>query len=218
MYVHFSGFMKDDTTPYNDTVFVVGLNKQNAPNPGVVGIYCRSDSISVNSNRQNVAIPLIWSMFGVGSVKLSFHVPGVPSLPEAKYSYGMGSAALTYDRQAPTITGILQSQLLTIYCWAYADAAWQQLLNKMECSVPLIFPPVIHAFTIQATNTAPPYSYAFQLNWDIAGETSFQISADDGSGPQVLPISQTVSSYVVRPEAPQTTYTLSVFGNSFNNS
>ena len=130
---------------------------------------------------------------------------------------GTGRAALTYDRQSPTITGITQSQLLTIYCWAYADEAWQQLLNKIECSVPLSFPPVINAFTIQATDTAPPYSYSFQLKWDIAGATSFQISADDGSGPQVLPIPQTVSSYMVRPTTPQTTYTLSVFGNLSEN-
>jgi len=214
MYVQFSGFMKDEHTIYNDRVFVVGITKQNPPNAGAIGIYCLDETIPVSSSTEQVSIPLTWSMFGVGSVKLSFYVPGL-SIPEKTYSYGVAHPALNYDSQTPQITGIQNTQILTVYCWAYSDDNWQFLLNKIECTVPLIFPPVINDFSITTVDVAPPYSYAFRLDWDIAGQSSFEIIANDGSGSGTrLPVPQNVSTYVVNPTAPETTYTLNVYGNS----
>lgn len=217
MYVQFSGFMAGDNTRYNDTVFVVAINKQTPPNPGVIGIYCLAETIPVSSSTEMLAIPLTWSMFGVGSVKLSFYLPGM-NIPEQRYSYGTAHPALNYDTKNPQITGIAFSQTLRVYCWAYSDSNWQNLLNKVECSVPLVFPPVINSFSIVPATIVPPASYAFQLQWDIAGATHFEIVADDGSGtPVALPVPQNVTSYLVTPTAPQTTYTLNVTGNTTNN-
>ncbi|MCH8620971.1 hypothetical protein [Undibacterium sp. TS12] len=216
MYVQFSGFMANDGTHYNDTVFVVSIIKQNPPNPGAIGIYSLAETITVNSSTEQVTIPLTWSMFGVGSVKLSFYIPGM-TIPEHKYTYGTAHPALNYDTEYPQITGVTKTQTLTVYCWAYSDSNWQNQLNKIQCTVPLIFPPVINSFTIQPTTIVPPASYAFQLQWDIAGQDSFEIIADTGSGsPVKLPVPQTVTSYIVNPTAPETTYTLNVYGNTTN--
>ncbi|BBB67808.1 hypothetical protein UNDYM_3555 [Undibacterium sp. YM2] len=218
MYVQFSGFMANDGTHYNDTVFVVPISKQIPPNPGAIGIYSLAETIPVNSSTEQVSIPLTWSMFGVGSVKLSFYIPGM-TIPEQKYTYGTTAhPALNYDTEHPQITGITKTQTLTVYCWAYSDSNWQNLLNKIQCTVPLIFPPVINSFTIQTATIVPPASYAFQLNWNIEGQNSFEIVADDGSGTtRQLPIPQTATSYIVNPTSPQTTYTLNVYGDNTNN-
>lgn len=214
IYVQFSGFMANDNTAYNDTVFVVPINKQNPPNPGAIGIYCLAETIPVSGGTQSIAIPLTWSMFGVGSVKLSFYIAGM-TIPETKYTYSSAHLALAYDTQSPQITGITTSKILEVYCWAYSDSNCQNLLNKIECSVPLSFLPIINSFSIATATITEPASYAFQLQWDIAGADSFEIVADDGSGnPKVLPIPRNVSSYVDTPTAIQTIYTLTVTGNS----
>ncbi|MFZ6640990.1 hypothetical protein ACO0LL_14680 [Undibacterium sp. TC4M20W] len=218
MYVQFSGFMANDGTHYNDTVFVVPISKQIPPNPGAIGIYSLAETIHVSSSTELVSIPLTWSMFGVGSVKLSFYIPGM-TIPEQRYTYGTTAhPALNYDSEHPQITGITKTQTLTVYCWAYSDSNWQNLLNKIQCTVPLIFPPVINSFTIQTATIVPPASYAFQLNWNIEGQNSFEIVADDGSGTtRQLPIPQTATSYIVNPTSPQTIYTLNVYGDNTNN-
>ncbi|MEM6270489.1 MAG: hypothetical protein AAF998_13685 [Bacteroidota bacterium] len=213
MYVSFSGFMKDEQTVYDDTTFVVPISKTDLQNPGAIGIYCLDAQIEIQDAAEQVPIPLTWSMLGVGSVKLSFYVPGV-TIPEVKYSYGATHPVLNYDQQSPEISGITSTETLIVYLWAYSDDNWQQQLNKIETSVPLIFPPRIDAFTIKVIDTAPPNSYSFQLDWEIAGETSFEIVADDGRGsPVVLPVPQSATTYVVHPTAPETTYTLNVYGN-----
>lgn len=214
MMVQFSGFTKDDNTVYENTVFVVGLNKQTAPNPGAISIYSRATTIKVSSDTAPVSIPLSWTMFGVGSVRLSFFIPDVPNIPEVKYGYGTARSLLSYDQQTPQIAGIKDTQMLTIYLSAYADQTWQRLLNKIECTVPLLFPPVINSFTIAPAPIAPPHSSAFLLTWNIAGATGIQITADDGTGPQTLPVPQTATKFTVHPIAPKTAYTLTVFGNA----
>jgi len=213
MYVQFSGFTQNENTVYNDQLFIVDISKQSAPNPNVLGVWTDVDLVTVNSTAQQITIPITWSMFGVGSVKLSFYIPGM-TIPDQKYSYGTAHPALNYDTQNLVFTGLQQSQRLSIYCWGYSDNNWQYPLNKRECSVPLVFPPKINSFTIDTAEIVPPASYAFILKWDVEGAASFQITSDDGSGPQVVPVPKNVTSYVVNPVSSQTIYTLNVYANN----
>lgn len=211
MYVQFSGFMADDNTPYNDRIFVVALTKQNPSNPGALGIHCLVDSIQVSSDKQILAVPLQWSMSAVGSVRLGFSTPSGPKFPDKKYSYGTAHPVLNYDTETFVITGIASSAQLTVYCSAYSDSNWQNLLNKVECTVPLIFPPVIHSFQVETTVSAAWY----KLTWDIAGATRFQIVADNGDkNPVALDIPDDATSFIVELKSDITTYKLTVTGNA----
>jgi hypothetical protein len=213
-YVHFTGFMRDDTTPYADETFVVPIAKQHPPNPSVLGTWSLADRVTVQRKKDEVVMPIMWAMFGVGSVELSFHFPGL-NIASHRRSYGT-SPALHYDTHELRLTGIPMSGLLTIYCTGYSDNNFMYPLNKAEGSVPVDFPPVIVSFSIDTAEIVPPASYAFQLKWDIEGASYFQLTADDGSGPQLLPVPQNVSAYLVTPENPLTTYTLNIYGPHAN--
>lgn len=209
MYVQFSGFMADDNTPYNDRVFVVALDKLNPPNPGALGIYCPLDSFQVNSAKQIISIPLQWSMCDVGSIELTFFVTE-GQLPSVRHSYGTAHPSLNYDSRIYDVTGITMTEHMTVFCSAYSDSNWQNLLNKVQCSVPFVFPPVIHSFEVNTTLSAS----TFHLTWDCAGATKIEILADSGNGqPVLLPISPGAVSFLDNPTSSITTYTLIVTGN-----
>lgn len=211
-YVHFSGFMRDDNTQYADETFVVPITKLSPPNPSVLGVWTLVDRVTVHHTADQVTIPITWAMFGVGSVKLSFVFPGM-TIPDQSYSYGFSHPALNYDTQSLLLTNIPMSGMLTIYCTGYSDSNYQYPLNKQDGSMPVNFPPIINSFTIEAIDTVPPASYAFRLSWNIEGASDFQITADDGSGnPNVVPVPSNVTTFVVNPLVPQTTYTLNIYG------
>ncbi|HTF02486.1 MAG TPA: YncE family protein, partial [Bacteroidia bacterium] len=171
MYLQFTGFTQDENTRYNDEIFIVNIEKENPPNPGAIGIWSTKNEVVVTSPSQTITVPFTWEMFGVASVNLSFTVPGM-TIPDQSYTYGADHAALNYDTQNLTFSGLTSSQNLIVECSAYADSGRTVLLNKVQWTVPLSFPPQVTSFTGQIAGTTP--GLQLQLSWTTEGATSVQ--------------------------------------------
>ncbi|MCB0628197.1 MAG: tail fiber protein [Saprospiraceae bacterium] len=212
VYLQFTGFTQNDNTTYNDALIVIPIHKQYPPNPGAIAIWSPEDEVEVSSPEQQLEVPLNWSMFGVASVKLTFNFSGL-DIPDYSTNYEVAHQALNIDSYILLFSGVQASGMLTIYCAAYSDIDQQNLLNKVQCTVPINFPPVIYSFTIESIDTTAPNSNTFKLEWAIAGQGSFEIIAQDAAGgnPVKLSIPSQATSYEVYPIAAETIYTLNLY-------
>ncbi len=106
MIVLFTGFMKDENTPYDDHVFVLDIIKQKPPpTRGILNFFSPKPITLVNDPTQPVAIDLHWSMLYVPKINLISSFPG--SVPYTKpYTSG---AALQYDSYTVNIPGVSQN-------------------------------------------------------------------------------------------------------------
>ena len=212
MYLQFTGFTQNDNTVYNDALLVRSIDKRYPANPGAIDIWSPEDQVVVDNEQQQVEVPLNWSMFGVASAKLNFNFSGL-DIPDYVTNYQVAHQALDIDSYILQFSGVRASGMLTAYCSAYADVNQQKLLNKVECTIPINFPPVIHSFTIESVGTTPPHSNTFKLQWDIAGQGSFEIIAQDAAGgnPVKLSVPAQATSYEVYPAVAETIYTLNLY-------
>jgi uncharacterized protein (TIGR02145 family) len=117
MIVHFSGFMKDETTPYDDAVFVLDIVKQTAPaTRGLMNFSSLNSVYPVTRPDQAVEIQLRWRMFDVASVNLIVGYPGIPLTP---IQYPHVPQIIANDSGKVTIPGTSQSIVVPITLQAY---------------------------------------------------------------------------------------------------
>ncbi|MCB0429490.1 MAG: hypothetical protein H6585_02560 [Flavobacteriales bacterium] len=116
MMVQFSGFMKDETTAYDDMVFVLDIVKQQAPpTRGLLNFFSPTPIFQVTQPTADIQIPLRWTMFDVASVTLITALPGVEPVV---YPYP-NPAPIAYDQQEATLPGTVQSTAVTFTLQAY---------------------------------------------------------------------------------------------------
>ena len=130
MIVNFSGFMKDDTTRYDDAVFVLDINKQKAPpTRGLLNFFGDAPVISVTTPTHWSPINLRWAMFDVASVNLICSYPGM-NIVEKKYPDPL---PLAYDNFTLNIPGMTQS--MPIFTTLQAFDGNGGYLNSMQFTV-----------------------------------------------------------------------------------
>jgi uncharacterized protein (TIGR02145 family) len=126
----FTGFSKDDTTDYNDFVYILDVSKQ-APPPtrGLLNFYSRQALFTVTAPGQPVSFQLEWSMFFVDKITLMTSYMG--SMPHTQ-QYTAGTA-LGYDQHTITIPSVAQSTPVFVTLQAY-DAN-DGFLNALQFSI-----------------------------------------------------------------------------------
>jgi uncharacterized protein (TIGR02145 family) len=76
--LHFSEFMKDDTTAYDDALFVLDIVKQEAPKErGIMNFYSETPNLAVNSSQEKIKITLKWTAYYTDKVDILIHSPVV---------------------------------------------------------------------------------------------------------------------------------------------
>lgn len=116
MYVQFSGFMKDEKTPFDDALFVLDIAKQNAPpTRGIINFFSPKPIYTVNEPTTPIVIPLRWAMFDVDNIILLTNFPDInpfnKDYPHPK--------PVDYDSTEITIPGTTQSVSITFTLQAY---------------------------------------------------------------------------------------------------
>lgn len=130
MVVQFSGFMKDDTTKYNDEVFVLDIVKQNPPpTRGLLNFFGDTPIVAVTSPDQAISIQVRWAMFDVAKVNLICSFPGLDVVPK---SYP-NPLPLAYDSYTLVIPGITESVPVFITLQAFDGNGGY--LNSMQFTV-----------------------------------------------------------------------------------
>jgi uncharacterized protein (TIGR02145 family) len=130
MIVQFTGFMKDDTTPYNDAVFVLDMVKQEAPpTRGLIYFYSPNPLFAINQPDTVVTVPLRWAMFDVASVQIITTYPGMK--PQT-INYP-NPPSIGYDNLQIAIPGVTQSTGIVITIQAYNGTGG--FLNSMQFTV-----------------------------------------------------------------------------------
>jgi uncharacterized protein (TIGR02145 family) len=130
MIVQFTGFMKDDKTPYDDAVFVLDIVKVNAPpTRGLTNFFSINPIYLVNEPTTAIDIPVRWAMFDVASVTLITNFPGINPV-NIPYP---NPQTIAYGNAVVTIPGTTQSTAVTITLQAYDGTGG--FLNSMQFTV-----------------------------------------------------------------------------------
>jgi uncharacterized protein (TIGR02145 family) len=131
MYVQFTGFSKDETTIYNDELFVLDITKQSAPlSRGLINFFGPNSIIPIDKPTANIQIPLRWAMYYVDQIHLFSTTPGVPII---KKSYPDASPV---DNDNATITIPIQIQQNTaIFFTLQAYDGQGGFLNAIQFTV-----------------------------------------------------------------------------------
>lgn len=125
--LQFTGFMKDDNTPYDDAVFVLDIVKQNAPpTRGLINFFSQTAIYNVDQPDTAIAIPLRWAMFDVASVNIITSFPGIDPVT-VNYP---NPQPVAYDNRVITIPGVTQSTAVTITIQSYSGPGG--FLNSMQ--------------------------------------------------------------------------------------
>jgi len=129
--VHFSGFMKDENTRYDDTVYVVDIVKQNPPaTRGLLNFFGEQPIITITDPKPLINIDLTWAMMDVAKVNLICSFPGV-NVVEKKYPNP--EDPLAYDSCTIKIPGLRESGAVFFTLQAFkGDGAY---LNSMQFAV-----------------------------------------------------------------------------------
>jgi uncharacterized protein (TIGR02145 family) len=108
MMIRFSGFAKDETTMYDEEVFVLDIVKEIAPSTrGLLGLFSVTPLVHVSSPTDQVSVPLRWSMAQVAKVSVINSV--ATSTPVTDRSYLSPPPALAYDQMDVAMTGFLRT-------------------------------------------------------------------------------------------------------------
>jgi uncharacterized protein (TIGR02145 family) len=106
MIVEFTGFRKDDTTAYNDQVFVLDIVKQIAPpTRGLINFFAPEALVQLTKPGGSISIPLRWAMFDVDSISLVSTVAGMPPLLRTY----VNPQPVAYDNEPVELIGPAQS-------------------------------------------------------------------------------------------------------------
>lgn len=125
--VQVTGFMKDDSTAYDDHVFTVDIVKQNPPpTRGMINFFGEQPIIIINDPTENIEIPLRWGMFDVDSIHLITNYPGMGALVK---NYP-NPEPLSYDTAEITIPGATNST--GIFCTIQAFDGNGSYLNSLQ--------------------------------------------------------------------------------------
>lgn len=170
MYVQFSNFWQNETTPYSDYLYVLQITMQNSSIFEVLDIWSPLNEVTVTSSDQKNTIPFTWSMFGVGSVQLSFFVPGL-TIPNQRYSYGTGHPILNFDTESLICTGFTETCSLLVTCTAFSDTGYQDRLNNVQYTVPINFPPMVTSYTGSIQSNGD-----LLLKWTTEGASTVNIA------------------------------------------
>lgn len=128
--LQFTGFMKDDNTPYDDAVFVLDIVKQNAPaTRGLFSFFSQTAIYNVDQPTTAISIPLRWAMFDVASVNVITSFPGINPFT-VNYP---NPQPIAYDEHVINIPGVTQSTAVTITIQAYSGSGG--FLNSMQFTV-----------------------------------------------------------------------------------
>lgn len=78
MMLHLSGFMKDESTPYDDMVCVLDIVKSLPPAMrGVVNFFGTEPLVTAFSPEEEIAVELKWLMYNVGEVYILSNIQGI---------------------------------------------------------------------------------------------------------------------------------------------
>ncbi len=144
MIVSFSGFMKDDNTPYDETTYILDIIKLDTPK--LRGLTCFSvygeDAVAaaaalryeVATPQDEINVPLYWGMYYVKKVQIMTSLPGTDpvSFPTLDSFYS-DSEAITTDSTNLQLSGIEYSGNISITAQAFDGTG--ALLNSMELTI-----------------------------------------------------------------------------------
>ncbi len=129
--LHFSGFMKDDTTAYNDALFVLDIEKQEPPKErGIIQFYSKTPCITVDKPEEKVKLALKWSAYHVDRVDVLIHSPIVRHWSVYYSDY---HSPLLKDCMEIELNGVLQDTVYLITIQAYGKNGI--FLNSRQFSV-----------------------------------------------------------------------------------
>jgi uncharacterized protein (TIGR02145 family) len=116
MLVQFTGFWKDETTKYDDAVFVVDIVKQDPPaNRGILNFFSQTAFYTITEPTQPVEVALRWSLFEVASVSVLASYPGVGMVTQSYPNQG----PIVSDAATITLPGAVQDTAVTFVLQAY---------------------------------------------------------------------------------------------------
>lgn len=131
MKLHFTGFRKDDTTVYSDTLYTLNINKKKPPvQRGVLSIFSQPASFVINNPKKKIVMELRWicSCAKRVSVKLSDDWNDIVSKKfKCDKILDSGSWLITINETTPEIDKIIAN------IEAYDNAG--RILNNMSCNI-----------------------------------------------------------------------------------
>ena len=129
MIVQFSGFAKDESTLYDDQVFVIDIVKLSAPlTRGLLNFFAENPVVTLNKPG-DVEIPLRWAMLDVDSINLITNHPGI-EVQNVSYPNPL---PLAYDNRSITVPRVVQSS--AIFCTLQAFNGLGSYLNSTQFTV-----------------------------------------------------------------------------------
>lgn len=130
MLIQLSGFAKDESTPYDDQIFVIDIVKLTPPaTRGLVNFFSETPLIQITDTSTPINIPLRWAMFDVASVNLITSEAGI----DAKTISYPNPLPLAYDHHSITIPSAKESK--AIFCTLQSFNGLGGLLNSQQFTV-----------------------------------------------------------------------------------
>lgn len=130
--LHFIDFMKNDTTPYDDALFVLDIVKKSPPQErGIINFYCETPVLIASSKQEIIKLPLKWTAYYVDKVDIIIHSPVI-----AHYSiepYPTHHLPVLKDRKNIDLSGIIQDTVCLTTIQAYDSSG--TFLNSKQFSV-----------------------------------------------------------------------------------
>lgn len=112
----FTGFMQDETTKYDDAVYVLNIVKQPPPpTRGLMNFFSRISFYPVTQPTQKIPVTLNWTLFDVASVTLLSSYPGM----EPKVINYPNPQPIITDSLDVVLPGTVQSTAVTFTLQAY---------------------------------------------------------------------------------------------------
>lgn len=129
--VNCSGFMKDENTLYEDTIYIVDIVKQDPPpTRGLLNFFGEQPIMSITDPKPPISIDLKWAMLDVASVHLICSVPGVNLVEK---NYPDPEDPLAYDSYTITIPSVRESGAVFFTLQAFNGNGGY--LNSMQFTV-----------------------------------------------------------------------------------
>jgi uncharacterized protein (TIGR02145 family) len=129
--VNCSGFMKDENTRYDDTIYIVDIVKQDPPpTRGLLNFFGEQPIITITDPKPPISIDLSWAMLNVAKINLICSVPGV-NLVERYYPNP--EDPLAYDSCTIKIPGMKESTAVFFTLQAFNGNGGY--LNSMQFTV-----------------------------------------------------------------------------------
>lgn len=127
--LHFTGFMQDDETPYDDEVFVLDIHKEECPAAarGIIRFYPLKSSFTVDNLSTPLSVELRWISFHTAKVHIKIEGDGILIQEETKIDPESRRWVKTIDEYT------IETKLLLITITAYNKSGNE--INSKQCSV-----------------------------------------------------------------------------------